>query len=142
MKNAAWGLQGGRNFFLKKRAPLADHMEVVGTKLANGLLTFAPGDVSIKVLGLVLAVRSSEPLTGACALHLRLSLATRPAFDPAQPRAIEGVIFFRCRAIFHAEETPQFDPESGRHVTDADTEVVTPATEIGRMATRRHVGRC
>jgi hypothetical protein len=38
------------------------------------------------------------------------------------------------------EQPPQFDAESRRHITDADAEVMTPATEFARMATRRQHG--
>ena len=69
----------------------------------------------------------SEPTASTRTLHLDMPLAGRPTFDAAEPRPIKDFILFRCRAIFHAEQASQFNPEADCHVADADAQVVAPA---------------
>jgi hypothetical protein len=59
-----------------------------------------------------------------------------PTFDAAEPCPIYGLILFRCGAIFHGEQSTQFDPKASRHIANADAQVLAPAAQIGRIATR------
>jgi hypothetical protein len=59
--------------------------------------------------------------------YLEMPLAGRPAFNAAQPRPIEDFILFRCGTIFHGEQATHSDPETSRHVANADAQVVAPA---------------
>jgi hypothetical protein len=50
-----------------------------------------------------------------------------PTFDAAEPRPIEGLIRFRCGAIFHSKQATQFDPKASRHIVNAGAQVLAPA---------------
>jgi hypothetical protein len=50
-----------------------------------------------------------------------------PTFDAAQPRPIEGLILYRCGAIFHGKQATQLDPKPSRHIANADAQVLAPA---------------
>jgi hypothetical protein len=56
-----------------------------------------------------------------------MPLAGRPTFDAAEPRPIEGLILFRCGAIFHGKQATQLDPKASRHIANADAQVLAPA---------------
>jgi dihydrolipoamide dehydrogenase len=73
----------------------------------------------------------SEPTAAIRTLHLEMPLAGRPTFDATEPCPIKGLILFRCRAVFHAEQATQTDPQSGRHVPNTDAQVVAPAAQVG-----------
>jgi hypothetical protein len=83
-------------------------------------------------------VTNAESEAGTRALQLLMPFSGGPTFDAAEPRSIEGLILYRCGAIFHGKQATQSKPEAGRHVADANAQVLAPATQISRMTMRRH----
>jgi hypothetical protein len=77
--------------------------------------------IPVGPLAVLAGRRLPESAAAARALHLETPLASRPTFDAAKPRPIEGLILFCCRAIFYAEQATQSNPEAGRHVAMSRT---------------------
>jgi hypothetical protein len=72
---------------------------------------------------------SLEPTAVAGTLQFEVPMASRPTFDAAQLDPIEGFVILRCRAVFHAEQATQSNPEASRHVADAYAQVLAPAAQ-------------